>query len=137
MRFMQKLTDAMYRFMYGRYGYDTLNIVLLVAGMVLSVLSWFPYLGICWLLSMACMFFALFRTFSRNIPKRRRELDRLLNSKNKMKTFFKLRGKIWRERKTHTYFHCKHCRAMLRVPKGRGEVEVGCPRCKGRTKKKT
>lgn len=137
MNFMQRVIDALYRFMYGRYGYDELNTVLLIAGVILSVLSYLPYLGILSLLSMAVMVWALFRSLSRNMAGRRREFEKYLQIKGKVKTFFNLRRRMWRERKTHRYFHCKYCRAMLRVPKGRGVVDVGCPRCKGRTTKKT
>lgn len=137
MRFMQKIANAMARFMYGRYGHDRLGMVLMIAALVCSALSWIPYLGLFWLLSFVLMFWELFRLFSRNIAARRRENERLTKIINGVKTFFKLRRRMWRERKTHRYFRCKYCRAMLRVPKGKGEVEVGCPRCKGKTKKKT
>lgn len=137
MNFMRRVMDAVYRFMYGRYGYDQLNTVLLVAGLIMSVLAYIPYLDVFWLLSTAVLFWAVFRAFSRNHAARRRELDKFLKMKGKIKTFFTLCRKMWRERKTHRYFHCKHCRAMLRVPKGRGVVDVGCPRCKGKTTKKT
>ena len=127
----------MMRFMYGRYGYDRLGVVLMITALVLSVVSMFPYLGMLWILSTVLMFWELFRVFSKNIAARRRENDRLLKITNGVKTFFRLRRRMWRERKTHRYFHCKYCRAMLRVPKGKGVVEVGCPRCQGKTKKKT
>lgn len=137
MNFMQRMMDALYRFMYGRYGYDELNTVLLVTGVLMSVLAYIPYLGILSLLSTVVLFLALFRSFSRNIAARRREFDKYLRIKGKVKTFFGLRRKMWSERNTHRYFRCKHCHAMLRVPKGRGVVDVGCPRCKGRTTKRT
>lgn len=136
MRWTQRLAAAIYRFMYGRYGNDTLNHTLLISGVVLSVLSWLPYMGICSVLAMVLLFVALFRTFSRNIGKRRQEQQRFQQMTRGVKTFFTLRRKMWRERHTHRYFRCRYCRAVLRVKKGLGEVEVGCPRCKGKTKKK-
>ena len=33
-------------------------------------------------------------------------------------------------RKTHLYFKCNNCKANLRVPKGKGKIEVTCPKCK-------
>ncbi len=137
MNFMQRLMGTIYRFMYGRYGYDRLNTALLLAGICTNLLSYLPYLGILGLASAALPAWALFRTLSRNIPARSRELDTYLRLLGKAKTFWNLRRKMWRERHTHRYFHCQHCRAMLRVPKGRGVVDVGCPRCGGKTKKKT
>ena len=31
--------------------------------------------------------------------------------------------------KDHKYFVCKNCHKMVRVPKGKGKIEVTCPRC--------
>ena len=136
MRWSQRVAAAIYRFMYGRYGNDTLNNTLLFAGVALSFISWIPYMGICWVLSMAVWMVVLFRTFSRNIDKRRQEQQRFQEMTRGVKTLFRLRQKMWRERRTHRYFRCRYCKAVLRVQKGLGEVEVGCPRCKGKTKKK-
>ena len=35
----------------------------------------------------------------------------------------------WRDRKTHVYHRCPHCRAMLRLPRRPGFHGVTCPRC--------
>ena len=125
------------RWMYGRYGNDELGRFLLLAAIVLAVLSYLPYLQVLSLLALAVLAWSNFRCFSKNIPRRRAELDRFLRVKNKWKTALSLRRRMWRERKTHRYVKCKHCRAVLRVPRGRGKVQVGCPRCKGDTSVKT
>ena len=41
------------------------------------------------------------------------------------------------ERETHKYFKCKKCKAVLRVPKGRGKIEITCPKCRAKVIKKT
>lgn len=54
--------------MYGRYGTDELNLVLMILGIIVMFLSrifWFWPLAI---ISYALYIYALFRMFSRNIP---------------------------------------------------------------------
>lgn len=132
--------NMMYRFqgwMYGRYGNDELNKALFITSLVLLVLSYFPYLFILWPAALAVMVWANVRCFSKNIYKHQSELEAYRRLTGKWRTWFSLRRRMWRERKTHCYFKCRHCGAMLRVSKGRGQVEVGCPRCKGVTAKRT
>ena len=59
--------------MYGRYGTDELNLVLMILGIIVMFLSrifWFWPLAI---ISYALYIYALFRMFSRNIPARQKE----------------------------------------------------------------
>ena len=121
--------------MYGRYGSDTLNKVLLAIYaaevVVFTVLSLFVNPTPLWrslayfALSMILIFVIFFRMFSRNIQKRRRENDKFCG-------FFKLRRNKFRDRKTHVYKKCPHCKAVLRLPKAKGKHTVICPRCKNR-----
>ena len=132
---MGKFKNKMYRFMYGRYGSDTLNKVLLAVYaaevVVFTVLSLFVNPTPLWMslayfaLSMILIFVIFFRMFSRNIQKRRRENDKFCG-------FFKLRRNKFRDRKTHVYKKCPHCKAVLRLPKAKGKHTVICPRCKNR-----
>ena len=126
---LQAMAVKLNQFMWGRYGNDELNKALLIAGLVLAVISYFPYLGLLSWVALAALIFMNVRCLSRNIEKRRVELSRYYAVRNKIKTALSLRKRMWRERNTHRFVKCKHCRAVLRVPKGRGQVEVGCPRC--------
>lgn len=123
--------------MYGRYGNDELTKFLLILGLVLMIISWFPRLAWVYLLAAAVLAWSLMRSFSRKLDRRRRELDRYLKIKNKIVNFFKLRRNKWRDRKTHVYFKCKKCKAVLRVPRGKGSIIVTCTRCGDRIEKKT
>ena len=123
--------------MYGRYGNDDLTKFLLILGLVFMVISWFPHLGWFYFLAAAVLVWSLMRSFSRKIDRRRRELDRYLRIKKPIVNFFKLRRNKWRDRKTHVYFKCKKCKAVLRVPRGKGSIIVTCTRCGDRIEKKT
>ncbi|MBO5931863.1 MAG: hypothetical protein J6Q70_06490 [Clostridia bacterium] len=124
-------------FMYGRYGTDELSKFLMILALILMVISWFPNLGLVYFVALALMVWSLFRTFSRKLDKRRRERERYLKIQKPIANFFKLQRNKWRDRKTHVYFKCKKCRAVLRVPKGKGSIVVICTRCKDRIEKET
>ena len=119
--------------MYGRYGSDTLNKILIIVYAVIvvayTVLSlfidsvWFSFFY--FVFSITLIYIIFFRMMSRNIQKRRRENDRFCG-------FFKLRRNKFRDRKTHVYKKCPHCKAVLRLPKAKGKHTVICPRCKNR-----
>ena len=113
------------RFMYGRYGSDKLNMVLLVTGLVISLISSFSGVFLLGYLSWIPFFFVLFRMFSRNIPARRRENQRFVNFLNRLKD------------RDNRYFNCPQCHQMVRVPKGKGKINIRCPKCGNKFIKKT
>ena len=123
--------------MYGRYGNDALTNFLLVVGLILMIISWIPHLWWIYFLAAAVLVWSLTRSFSRKIDRRRRELNRYLRIQKPIVNFFKLTRNKWRDRKTHVYFKCKKCKAVLRVPKGKGAIIVTCTRCGDRIEKET
>ena len=134
---LQRLGYKMSAFMYGRYGTDELSKFLMILALILMVISWLPNLGLVYFAALAFMGWSLLRTFSRKLDKRRRERERYLRLQKPIANFFKLSKNKWRDRKTHVYFKCKKCRAVLRVPKGKGSIVVICTRCKDRIEKET
>ena len=46
-----------------------------------------------------------------------------------IKGFFVLRKNKFRDRKTHVYRKCPHCKAQIRLPKVKGEHKCACPKC--------
>ncbi|MBQ7383948.1 MAG: hypothetical protein IJV72_04065 [Clostridia bacterium] len=130
---MGKLKNKMYRFMYGRYGYDTLGKVLLwtyaallLVYMVLQFIIEEPLFYVLYPIAIfALVCYTFYRAMSRNIAKRRAENEKFCG-------FFKLRRNKFRDRKTHVYRKCPDCRAVLRLPKSKGKHTVVCPRCKKR-----
>ena len=118
------------RFMAGRYGTDKLNIALLGAGVVLSMLSFLlsrvPVVGlVLMLLSYGCLIITLMRCFSRNTYKRYRENRKFLMFFQQFKD------------KEHRYYDCPRCRQQVRVPRGKGKISITCPKCREKFIKKT
>ena len=134
---LQRFAYKMSAFMYGRYGTDELSKFLMILAIVLMVISWLPKLGLVYFVAFGVMVWSLLRSFSRKLDKRHRELERYRRIKKPIADFFKLSRNKWRDRKTHVYFKCKKCKAVLRVPKGKGSIVVICTRCKDRIEKET
>ena len=125
----EKINAAMGHFMMGRYGTAKLNMFVLTSGVVLCLISMFirlPALNLLLtVLSYGCMFWAIFRSFSRNTYKRYRENRKFLMLVDKLKD------------RDHRYFECPKCRQPVRVPKGKGKISITCPKCANKFIKKT
>jgi len=123
--------------MYGRYGSDELNMALLAAALVLSVLNsifsavfrGYAAMSVVTLcvsvVIYALLIYGIFRIFSRNIYKRRRENRKFLNFWNRLRD------------REHRYFNCPQCKQTVRVPKNRGKINIRCPKCGEKFIKKT
>lgn len=123
------MLEKIARFMMGRYGSDKLNMVLLVTGLVISLLSqlfmFFPLLIISYFL----FGYALFRMLSRNIMARKKEYYAFLKVWTPIEKWFKMRKMVFSDRKTYRYFKCPNCKQQLRAPKGRGSIKITCQKC--------
>ena len=123
----------MARFMYGRNGVDQLGTAMLVLYLLFAMirpLFWklTAVLLILEIISLVLAALVLFRMFSKNLNKRRAENDRFL------RWWRPLKGRIAGARsrrmdKGHKYFTCKSCKAICRVPAGKGKIEITCPKC--------
>lgn len=120
--------ERLQRFLYGRYGTDKLNLALLIFGLILSLIGTLVF----WpatLLADALYIWALFRTFSRNIPARQREYAAFLRFWSPIENWLRARKVRFSQRKQYKYFKCPNCRQELRAPRGRGKIEVTCQKC--------
>ena len=122
------IRNALQRFMYGRYGNDQLNMVLVLLSLALylvfAVTSWTFLYAVSFMLMAA----ALFRCLSRNYDRRRAENGRFLSLVQPVTRWYRLRRTIRRD-KDHCYFKCPNCGQQLRVPRGKGRITVTCRGC--------
>jgi hypothetical protein len=137
MNFLQRITMKIQQFMVGRYGNDEFTLFLSIAGLILGLLANFKYLGFLYYIGAILIFFGLFRTLSKNYNARRKELNWYLRVSQKPKAEIKILMSQLRDRKTHRYYRCKSCKTVMRVPKGRGKIEITCPKCRTKVVKKT
>ena len=129
MREEMRFRDKLARFMYGRNGMDRLCTGMLVTVVILSVVNVFVHSSVILILEYILILLCLFRALSKNIYKRQRENRCFLRIWSKIKGFFKLQKSRFRDRKTHIYRMCPHCKANLRLPKRKGKHTVRCPKC--------
>ena len=116
--------------MVGRYGVDQLSMALLSLGLILMIVTLpFKWLLIR-LLSILPIILCYYRIFSKKIYKRQQENFKFIRFYTPIVKKIKLIQKRFKERKTHRYFKCPTCKQMLRVPKGKGNISVTCPKCK-------
>ena len=127
-QFRMNLAMGFRQFMQGRYGTDKLNSVILTAGLIVCLVGVFvggAFSGLFTIVSYSLMFWALFRTFSRNTYKRYQENRKFLIFLERIKD------------REHRYFSCPKCKQTVRVPRGKGKLAITCPRCKERFIKKS
>lgn len=122
------MKEKLYRFMQGRYGSDQLNKFLMIVILVFMVLSLFID-GPFYLLGMIGIVYVYFRMFSKNIYKRSAENSAYLKYEYKVRQWWKTLKRDMQQRKTHHIYRCPSCKQKIRIPKGKGKIEIRCPKC--------
>jgi len=122
------IRNALQRFLYGRYGNDTLNSFLLGLFLVLYLLYFLTHFGLFYWLAAAAAVWQLFRLLSRNHAKRRAENAKFMELAGPAIRWFRLKRTIHKD-KDHAYFKCPSCSQQLRVPRGKGKITVTCRSC--------
>lgn len=119
---LDKLKWKFQNFMMGRNGLDETAKYTYIAGLVIYVISLFTGSSLLYYLATFMLLYGLFRVFSRNVAARRSENRKFLDEVNLQKQRFE-------QRKEYRIFKCKGCGRKIRVPRGKGKVEVTCPIC--------
>ena len=123
------MREKLRRFMIGRYGTDGLNQFLSIASLVLLLIAIVSRVSLFTWLGVALLVFCYYRTFSRNISKRTEENYKFYTLKDRVSSKFRSWKEQWANRKLYHYYRCPQCRQKLRVPRGRGRIQISCPRC--------
>ncbi len=132
------MRDKFIRFMYGRNGVDHFSRFLIYAALVCILLDIvFGGTGIFYGLGIALMVYSYFRTFSKNLDKRRAENAKYYQLSSRFTGEFRNWRERQKQRKDFVFFRCPSCRAMLRVPRGKGRIRVTCRKCGNNFERKT
>lgn len=124
--FLYRLRWKIQKFMQGRNGVDELNRILLYAVLVLYVLSIILQSLILDYMAIAGVLYLLYRMLSKNLYVRREENRKFL-------TWLETTRIKMEQRKDYKIFKCKGCGRNIRVPRGKGKIEVTCPMCGKKT----
>ena len=119
--------------MAGRYGNDKLNQFMMAVFLGCAVLNLFvrnAYVSTV-LNSWECLLILLvyIRMFSRNISKRYAENQKYLQVTSKFRLRFNKEKNLMKQRKTHHIYSCPGCGQKIRIPRGKGKIEIECPKC--------
>ena len=123
------LREKLERFLAGRYGIDAFGQFTLITTIILMLIASFTRSGILSSLSWVLFFYTYFRMFSRNVYKRAAENQAYLNKTYKLRNWFTRQKCMLAQRKTHHIYRCPSCRQKIRIPRGKGKIEVRCPKC--------
>lgn len=131
------MREKIQQFMIGRYGVDSFNKFLLGVSVVLILLAAFiryPVIDVAGLMVLA---YAYFRMLSRNVQKRYAENAIYLRMTANMRRFFNNKKTHVTQCKTHKFFHCPTCKQDIRVPRGKGQIRITCPKCRCEFERRT
>lgn len=122
------MKEKLYRFMQGRYGSDQLNRFLMILVIICFVMSLFGLRSF-YVLGIALLVYAYFRMLSKNIYKRRAENSAYLRYEYKVRQKVATFKRDMIQRKTHHIYKCPSCKQKIRIPRGKGKIEIRCPKC--------
>lgn len=127
------MKEKLIRFMQGRYGIDQLSKFLLITGLAVVLLRRFsekPAVSmLLYIFGWGVVIYCYFRIFSRNVQKRYAENQAYLMKTYKIRNWFQNQKNIWQQRKVYHIYTCPSCKQKIRIPKGKGKIEVRCPKC--------
>lgn len=123
------MKEKFQRFMMGRYGVDDLSRFLLYVLVGLMILNFIFRSALISLLLFIGLVVIYVRMFSKNHSRRYEENARFLKLKNKVLGRVRQEKELASQRKDYRIYTCPGCKQKIRVPKGKGKIEVTCPKC--------
>ena len=123
------MKERMQRFMAGRYGNDQLNQFIFIVAIVSMVLEIITRQSLFYTLTLVLLILAYVRVFSRNINKRYEENMKFLKKKDAILNKFRKQKYYAAQRRNFHIYTCPQCKQEIRIPKGKGKVEITCPKC--------
>ena len=128
------MKDKFYRFMQGRYGVDQFAKFTMGVALVSIVLAIFVKTGssagsLLDMLGLVAIVYTYFRIFSRNISKRAQENQKYLSATAKLRQRLNKEKNMMKQRKDYHIYTCPSCGQKVRIPRGKGKIEISCPKC--------
>lgn len=124
--FLDRLRWKLQVFMRGRNGVDELNRILTYVVLIVYVISLFTQSTLLYYISFIGLIYLTYRMLSKNLYERREE-------NRKFMTWLETTRIRFEQRKDYKIFKCKGCGRNIRVPRGKGKIEVTCPMCGKKT----
>lgn len=137
--YLIKFNNFMYTHMQGRYityGYDALSKFLFGITLILIFINIIASSGIISLITLFLIIYCYYRLLSKKIPERYKENEQYISIRNKVVGFFK-NFKYYADQARHYHIYkCPGCGQKIRIPRGKGNIMVRCPKCNTEFKKR-
>jgi len=131
------MRNFLMRFMYGRYGVDAYSnwltkvaLALSISSLVLSIFDANVISSLLYWTSIAMFIFSMVRIFSRNIPKRAAQNQKFIYKMAAFKKRFATEKSVFSQRRFYHFYRCPSCNQRIRIPRGKGKIEISCPKCR-------
>lgn len=129
------MRERFQRFMYGRYGNDELNRLLSIVTLVLLILALVltrveRTLGsVLWICGVIVLIVSYYRMFSRDIAKRSAENQKFQSYRYRQAVKKQRMKERAEQSKDYKFFKCPKCGVLNRIPRGKGKIQITCPKC--------
>ena len=135
------MREKLVRFMQGRYGVDQLSRFMMIFGLIVLIIAAFfrrPAIvgNILYLIGLVIVVLGYVRAFSKNRAKRYAENQKYYQLTAGIRRRFGKETYILEQRKDYRIFTCPQCKQKIRIPKGKGKIEISCPKCQTKFVKK-
>lgn len=120
------------KFMAGRYGVDQLSNLILILSIILMIIGGTGKVQLLNYIGMALLLYNYYRVFSRDLNRRYQENMVYLRYTNNVRSKVNGLKNRLKQSRTHKFFKCPSCSKQLKVPKGKGKINITCPHCKER-----
>ncbi|MBW8383442.1 MAG: zinc-ribbon domain-containing protein [Youngiibacter sp.] len=123
------MKERLRRLMQGRYGVDELSKMMVYASFVVMIVGSFaknPYIN---LAGFMIIIYSYSRIFSKNQRLRSAQNLKYMQLRDSFLRKISNQIQIMKLSKTYRVYSCPGCKQLVRVPKGKGRIEVKCPKC--------
>ena len=134
------MMDRFNHFFHGIHGFDGLSWGLICLGLLIDLLTvlvspetaqWMSFFGLLPLL------LCLVRVFSHNHEQREKENQKFLRLMHPVFEYLDRKNQEREQAQIYRFFKCPACTQKIRVPRGKGKIEITCPKCGNKFIKKT
>lgn len=80
-------------------------------------------------IGLLAIIYTYFRILSKDIQRRYEENQKYLSMTDKVRVRFRKEKSMMEQRKTHHIYTCPGCGQKIRIPRGKGKIEIDCPKC--------
>lgn len=123
------MKERLRRLMQGRYGVDELSKMMVYASFVVMLVGSFaknPYIN---LAGFMIIIYSYSRIFSKNQRLRSAQNLKYMQVRDRFLRKISNQIQIMKLSKTYRVYSCPGCKQLVRVPKGKGRIEIKCPKC--------